>query len=180
MTGSKVNYEARSAVVPTAESVALGVRPEYARNGPRVVSASDALQAGRPAMFNSRPVLAGALLIASRAVRSRLVWAASVVTSPVATAFRLAAITPSRTCGASAACAAASGTGPARRFRAICRSGAAERSTCQRISASRAATSSGPAPAERRCSSQAASLACSSRGTRRRAPPGPAPPPAGR
>jgi len=105
MTGSKVNYEARSAVVPTAESVALGVRPEYARNGPRVVSASDALQAGRPAMFNSRPVLAGALLIASRAVRSRLVWAASVVTSPVATAFRLAAITPSRTCGASAACA---------------------------------------------------------------------------
>ena len=48
MTGSKVNYEARSAVVPTAESVALGVRPEYARNGPRVVSASDALQADRP------------------------------------------------------------------------------------------------------------------------------------
>ena len=51
-------------------------------------------------MFNSRSVLARALLIASRAVRNWLVWAASVVTSPVATASWLAAITPSRTCRA--------------------------------------------------------------------------------
>ena len=51
-------------------------------------------------MFNSRSVLARALLIASQAVRNWLVWAASVVTSPVATASWLAAITPSRTCTA--------------------------------------------------------------------------------
>jgi hypothetical protein len=137
----------------------LGVGPEYARNGPRVVAAS-VVRCGqvpyRPtdlSMFNSRSVLTRALLIASRVVRSWLVWAASVLTSPVATASWLAAITSSRTCRASAACAAASGIGPTWRFWAICRSGVAERSTCQRISSSRAATSSGPAPAERRCSS---------------------------
>ena len=56
-----------------------GVGPEYARNGPRVVAASvvrclPGLLVTDLSMFNSRSVLARALLIASRAVRNWLVW----------------------------------------------------------------------------------------------------------